>query len=98
MSMVKDAGHTAARINISRILEMFLRGDITPGDAVADLKKFCHPQLSNDDGAGLDAYIAKTLAMVQTREFDVDSALSHLVELSAAKTLDVTQTPVFKAV
>jgi hypothetical protein len=88
MSMLKDADHTALRINISRILELFQRGDIDPPDAVADLLKLCHPDFVGHDGEGLDSYLAKTLAMVTVGEVSMDSALTHLIRLATAKTVD----------
>jgi len=93
MSMTHDADHTAVRINISRILELFNAGDITPSDAVADLTKFCHPELINSDGEGLDTYIARTLALLQVGEIEADRALRHLVDLATAKTVDAAHLP-----
>ena len=95
MSMLKDADHTALRINISRILELFQRGDIDPPDAVADLVKLCHPDFVSHDSEGLDSHLARTLAMVAIGEVSTDSALSHLIRLATTKTVDADYLSVF---
>jgi len=97
MSMSKDADHTAIRINISRILELFTAGDISPVDAVSDLKKFCHPELVNADNEGLEGYLTKTLNMIEVGEIATDRALKHFVDLAHTRSIDASLLPIFAA-
>jgi hypothetical protein len=84
MSMTRDASHQSLDINIGRIVELYIEGDISAEMAREDLKRFFRGKRVAEESANLETYIANVLEMLQTGELEPVQARNGLVRAAAA--------------
>lgn len=80
MSMTTDASHQALDINIGRILEMFLKGEIARDKAETDLAVFYKGKHRNVAASDVRAYLA---AQLDQAEACAAKVRTNLVQMAA---------------
>ena len=84
MSMTRDAGHQSLDLNIGRVIELFIEGDIPLEIARENICKHFHGKSVAENRASLETYVNNVLDMVRTGELEPVQARTGLVRAAAA--------------
>ena len=84
MSMTRDAGHQSLDLNIGRVIELFIEGDIPLEAARENICKHFHGKAVTENRAALETYVNNVLDMVRTGELEPVQARTGLVRAAAA--------------
>ncbi|MGZ3297657.1 MAG: hypothetical protein ACXU8U_05790 [Asticcacaulis sp.] len=82
--MTRDASHQSLDINIGRIIELYIDGDITADVAREDLIRFFHGKKVAEQSDNVRTYISNVLDMLQSGELEPVQARNGLVRAAAA--------------
>ncbi len=93
MTFLTARDHSALRMNMSSVIDMFIHSELSSADAVADVVRICHADSGTSEDQGLDSYVAKILSLVDSAEASPAWALDHLVALATAKNPDEVLRP-----
>ncbi len=84
MSMTRDAGHQSLDINIGRVIELFIEGDIPLETARENVCKHFHGKQVAENRQSLGTYVTNVLDMVRTGELEAVQARNGLVHAAVA--------------
>ncbi len=83
MSMTKDASHQSLDINLGRVVELFIEGDIPIETARENICKHFHGKHVAENRAALETYVNNVLDMVRSGELEPVQARNGLVTAAA---------------